>query len=344
MSTDAPAARAEPMIVTRTPLRISFLGGGTDYPDHFRKHGGQSLGTAINRYSYVTVKALVDLFEHSIRVGYSRTELVRSVDEIEHPAVRACLQFTGIDRHVEIDYVGDLPARTGLGSSSSFTVGLLHALHAFQGNRCSSEQLAAEAVHVEQQLMRERVGVQDQYLCAHGGFRHVRCAADGIAANVIPIPPVRLAELERSLMLLYTGLRRDAHQVLEEQIDNTRSGAAKQALDEMSRLVDEGLEILTVPRRSLNDFGALLHQSWCLKRTLSTQVSTAAIDRWYEQARIAGAIGGKLLGAGGGGFLLLMAPPDRQRDVCRAVPELRHVPFTFEAGGSQVLLHDSTVG
>jgi D-glycero-alpha-D-manno-heptose-7-phosphate kinase len=327
------------MIVTRTPLRISFLGGGTDYPDHFRQHGGQSLGTTINRYSYVTVKPLVDLFEHSIRVGYSRTELVRSVDEINHPAVRACLRFTGIDRHIEIDYVGDLPARTGLGSSSSFTVGLLHALHAFQGARCTVEQLAAEAVHVEQELMRERVGVQDQYLCAHGGFRHVRCAADGVAANVVPILPARLAELEGSLLLLYTGLRRDAHAVLAEQIDNTRSGAATRALDEISALVDQGLELLMTPGRPLRDFGALLHQTWCLKRTLSTQVSTAGIDRWYEQARTAGAIGGKLLGAGGGGFLLLMVPPDRRRDVCSAVPDLRQVPFKFESTGSQVLLH-----
>jgi D-glycero-alpha-D-manno-heptose-7-phosphate kinase len=328
------------MIVTRTPLRISFLGGGTDYPDHFRHHGGQSLGTTINHYSYVTVKPLVDLFEHSIRVGYSRTELVRSVDEINHPAVRACLRFTGIDRHIEIDYVGDLPARTGLGSSSSFTVGLLHALHAFRGARCTAEQLAAEAVHVEQELMRERVGVQDQYLCAHGGFRHVRCAADGVAANIVPILPTRLTELQDWLLLLYTGLRRDAHTVLAEQIDNTRSGAAKRALDEMSGLVDQGLEILMAPGRSLNDFGALLHQTWCLKRTLSTQVSTAAIDRWYEQARAAGAIGGKLLGAGGGGFLLLMVPPDRRRDVCSTVPDLREVPFQFENAGSQVLLHE----
>ena len=343
MPADAPAGRPQPVIVTRTPLRISFLGGGTDYPCHFRRHGGQSLGTTINRYSYVTVKALVDLFDHSIRVGYSRTELVKSADEIEHPAVRACLQFTGIDRHVEIDYLGDLPARTGLGSSSSFTVGLLHALHAFKGSHCSAEQLAAEAVHVEQDLMRERVGVQDQYLCALGGFRHVRCTADGIAANIVPILPGRLAELERSLLLLYTGLRRDAHSILAEQIDNTRSGAAKHALDEMSGLVDQGLELLTTPGRSLNDFGGLLHQTWCLKRSLSTRVSTVAIDRWYEQARAAGAVGGKLLGAGGGGFLLLMAPPDRHRDICRAVPDLRQVPFQFEAAGSQVLLHQQSL-
>jgi D-glycero-alpha-D-manno-heptose-7-phosphate kinase len=327
------------MIVTRTPLRISFLGGGTDYPDHFRQHGGQSLGTTIDRYSYVTVKPLVDLFEHSIRVGYSRTELVRSVDEIEHPAVRACLQFAGIDRHVEIDYVGDLPARTGLGSSSSFTVGLLHALHAFKGTRCPPEQLAAEAVYVEQELMRERVGVQDQYLCAHGGFRHVRCAADGVAANIVPVLAARLTELEASLLLLYTGLRRDAHSVLAEQIDNTRSGAARRALDEMSGLVDQGVELLMTPGRPLTEFGALLHRTWCLKRTLSTQVSTPAIDRWYEQARAAGAVGGKLLGAGGGGFLLLMVPPARRDEVIRAVPELRAVPFQFESNGSQVLLH-----
>jgi D-glycero-alpha-D-manno-heptose-7-phosphate kinase len=326
------------MIVTRTPLRISFLGGGTDYPDHFRRHGGQSLGATINRYSYVTVKALVDLFEHSIRVGYSRTELVKSVDEIEHPAVRACLRFAHIDRHVEIDYVGDLPARTGLGSSSSFTVGLLHALHAFKGEPCTPEQLAAEAVHVEQELVRERVGVQDQYLCAHGGIRHVRCAAAGVTAHPVPVPATRLAELEQSLLLLYTGLRREAHHVLAEQIDNTRSGAASSALAEMSRLVDEGLDVLLASRRPLSDFGTLLHQTWCLKRTLSTQVSTSRIDDWYERARAAGAIGGKLLGAGGGGFLLLLAPPNRHGDVCRAVPDLRAVPFRFESEGSTILL------
>lgn len=327
------------MIVTRTPLRISFLGGGTDYPDHFRHHGGQTLGASINRYSYVTVKALVDLFEHSIRVGYSRTELVKSVDDIEHPAVRACLRFVNIDRHVEIDYVGDLPARSGLGSSSSFTVGLLHALHAFKGEPVSPVQLAAEAVHVEQELMRERVGVQDQYLCALGGLRHVRCAADGIAAGAVSVPAGRLADLERSLLLLYTGLRRDSHDVLAEQIDNTRSGVAKHALDQMSRLVDEGLEVLVSPHRPLSEFGGLLHQTWCLKRTLSTKVSTATIDRWYERARAAGAVGGKLLGAGAGGFLLLLVAPDRQDEVCRAVPDMRAVPFRFETEGSRVLLN-----
>jgi D-glycero-alpha-D-manno-heptose-7-phosphate kinase len=332
------------MIVTRTPLRISFLGGGTDYPDHFRHGGGQTLGTTINRYSYVTVKALVDLFEHSIRVGYSRTELVKTVDEVEHPAVRACLRFAGIDRHVEIDYIGDLPARTGLGSSSSFTVGLLHALHAFKGEPCLPEQLAAEAVHVEQELMRERVGVQDQYLCAHGGLRHVRCAADRVAADPVPMSPGRLAELERSLVLLYTGQRRNAHEVLAEQVENTRSGAAQGALAEMSRLVDEGLDVLLSSSRPLSDFGALLHQTWCLKRTLSTQVSTSRIDSWYERARAAGAVGGKLLGAGGGGFLLLMTPPDRQAEVCHAVPDLRAVPFGFEAAGSTLLLQQQQWG
>lgn len=326
------------MIVTRTPLRISFLGGGTDYPDHFRHHRGQTLGVSISRYSYVTVKPLVDLFDHSIRVGYSRTELVRAVEEIEHPAVRACLRFTNVDRHIEIDYVGDLPARSGLGSSSSFTVGLLHALHVFKGETVTAAQLAGEAVHVEQEIVRERVGVQDQYLCAHGGVRHIRCSSGGIVADTVAAPASRIAELERWLLLLYTGLRRDAHEVLEEQLANTRSGALKGALDQMSRLVDEGIDVLVSPDRPLSEFGALLHQSWCLKRTLSTKVSTPQIDRWYDRARAAGAVGGKLLGAGAGGFMLLLVPPDRQDEVRRAVPDMRPVTFGFEDEGSRLLL------
>lgn len=331
------------MIITKTPLRISFLGGGTDYPDHFRQHGGQTLGVAIDRYSYLIVNSLAKLFDYNIRVSYSRTELVHSVDQIEHPSVRGCMQFLNLDGQIEVHYVGDLPARTGLGSSSSFTVGLLHALHASKGELVSAAQLGAEAVYVEQELLQERVGVQDQYTCAYGGLRHLQFSREGeIKALPVPIPQGRLSELQAHLMLFYTGVSRHAHHVLDEQMERTREGVISSQLGYLSDLVDQGLEVL-MNGHQIGAFGELLHSAWSTKKQLSTKISNPLIDGYYERARRAGAIGGKLLGAGSGGFLLLMADPADQEAVEKALCELHRVAFAFDHAGSAMLFYQPSV-
>lgn len=325
------------MIVVRTPVRVSFLGGGTDYPEHFRRFGGQTLGVAIDHYSFVTVNKLAGLFDYQIRVSYSRTELVKNVDEIQHPAVRECLRFLKIEKGVEIHYMGDLPARTGLGSSSSFTVALLHALHALRGELVSQQQLAEEACHVEHAMIRERVGVQDQYLCAHGGLLHLLMDRDGgVSVRRVPLPPDRIRELASHLLLLYTGISRTAHEVLEEQLERTLAGELSEDLSRLSSFVDQGLGILA-GNASLSAFGELLDAGWRIKRELSSKISNPLIDGYYDTARRHGAVGGKLLGAGGGGFLLLFVPPDRKDAVLSALPHVAKVDFGFDYDGSQVI-------
>jgi len=327
------------MIITKTPLRISFLGGGTDYPDYFRDNGGQTLGAAIDKYSYVTVNRLAPLFDYKIRIGYSRTELVSAVDQIQHPSVRECLRLLNLKEHIEIGYGGDLPARSGLGSSSSFTVGLLHGLHALKGELVSHEQLAREAVHVEQEMIRERVGVQDQYICAFGGLVKICCNKNGrIDVKPIPLAPSRLVELKRHMLLFYTRINRQAHDVLDDQIDRTKNGKNNEYLWAMEQLVDEGLKVLT-GNGDIREFGRILHESWLSKRQLSKKVSSEKIDAWYEQARKAGALGGKLLGAGGGGFLLIFARPEEQAKIIGAVPDLVPVNFDFDFTGSTLLFY-----
>lgn len=327
------------MIITKTPVRTSFLGGGTDYPEYFREHGGQTLGAAINKYSYIIVNPMNDLFDYNIRLSYSRMELAKQAEELRHPSVRACLQFLKIERNVEIHYVGDLPARTGLGSSSSFTVGLLHALHALKGEMVSRQQLAEEAVYVEQELIKERVGVQDQYTCAHGGLVNLRFNRDGhIKVCPLPLSEKRMMDFQNHLMLFYTGISRLAHDVLEEQIERTKQGAITKDLSNLSSLVDEGMRVLANDE-PIAAFGELLHQAWETKRKLSQKISNAEIDGFYERARNAGAVGGKLLGAGGGGFLLFFAPPDKREAVAKELRELKEVSFAFDHVGSSLLFY-----
>jgi D-glycero-alpha-D-manno-heptose-7-phosphate kinase len=329
------------MIIARTPVRVSFLGGGTDYPEHFLVHGGQTLSAAIDHYSYVTVKRLVTLFDYSLRVSYSRMETASRVEDIEHPAVRECLRFLGFHGGLEIHYVGDLPARSGLGSSSSFTVCLLHALHALRGEAVTPYQLADEATYVERELIKERVGVQDQYASAFGGMLHLRYGADG-NVDVCPIilPTRRQQELTAHLMLFYTRMQRTAHEVLEEQLERTRHGTLEQSLANMGALVDEGLAVLRSARPIVR-FGELLHEGWMVKRDLSSKITSPAIDAFYERARRAGAIGGKLLGAGSGGFMLFLVEPHRQSAVEAALPELARVYFRVAPTGSQVIFPSS---
>lgn len=324
------------MIITRTPLRISFFGGGTDYPGYYEEHGGQVLSTTIDHYLYITVNKLNPFFEHRIHVGYSRSELVNKVDEIQHPSVRACLNHLNIDRGIEIFVMSDLPARTGLGSSSAFTVGLLHSLHAFQHHLVSKDFLAREAIHVEQNVIRERVGSQDQVAAAFGGFNCIHFDKQSLyRADTLPFDPGRKKALNRHLMLFFTSISRSAHEIVEEQCQKVQANLTNLKL--MKEQVSEGTRILLEPHRDLREFGELLHEGWMLKQQLSSRISNAFIDDAYETARRHGAIGGKLLGAGGGGFLLLFAPPDRQQELRANLPKLMHVPFCFEDEGTRLI-------
>lgn len=324
------------MVITRTPLRISFFGGGTDYPAYFEEHGGEVLSTSIDRYVYLTVSRLDPLFEHRIRVAYAKTELVRKVEEVQHPSVRACLQHLGIEGGVEISVTADLPARTGLGSSSSFTVGLLHALHAYRGELVSPAELAKEAIHVEQKIIGERVGSQDQVAASLGGFRHIVFSKDPIfKADPLPLSTRRKEALHKHLLLFFTGQTRLAEEVLEEQSKKTRDN--RELLKQMRALVAPGRKILVDENEPLEKFGALLDEAWKIKRSLSSKISTSIADEAYEAGRRAGADGGKLLGAGGGGFLLFFARPERQAKLKEALHKLVEVPFRFESGGSRLV-------
>lgn len=329
------------MIITQTPLRISFLGGGTDYPAYYQQspQGGATLATSINKYTIITVQRVHQFADYCARVNYSKIESVQSIDEIQHPSARECLRFMGITEGVEIHYVGDLPARTGLGSSSSATVGLLLALHAFKGEMVSREQVAAEATYVEQELIKERVGSQDQYACALGGLRHLQFRADGqIHADPVVISAERRQALQDRLLLLYTGMQRTAHEVLDEQMQRTQAGDNHPDLSKLLQMVEQGIHILN-NGHDLSAFGALLHEGWQLKRRLSSKITTPGIDEAYARARQAGAVGGKLLGAGGGGFLLLYVEPYNRARVLRAVPELRAAEFAFDDFGSRVIFY-----
>jgi len=329
------------MIISRTPFRISFFGGGTDYPAWYRVHGGAVLATTIDKYCYLTCRYLPPFFEHRLRVVYRKIETCSTAADVSHPAVRETLKFLQFDRGLELHHDGDLPARSGMGSSSAFTVGLLHALHALRGETPSRSQLTRESLHIEQQLLRETVGSQDQVMAAHGGLRHVRFCADGrIAADPVPLPVERVRQLQGHLMLFYTGILRTASDVARSYV--ARLDACKRQLHVMRELVEESLDILG-SGTDLRAFGDLLHEAWDMKRSLSAQVSNPKIDDLYERARSAGALGGKLTGAGGGGFLLLFVPPARRTAVLEALNRQIHVPFAFESAGSQIIFSEAGV-
>ncbi len=329
------------MIICRTPFRISFFGGGTDYPGWYRSHGGAVLATTIDKFCYLTCRYLPPFFEHRLRVVYRKIETCVTVDEISHPAVREALRFLRIERGVELHHDGDLPARSGMGSSSAFTVGLLHALHALRGEMPTKSQLARESLHIEQEVLQETVGSQDQVMAAHGGFRHVKFHPDGeIEINPLILPPGRVAELKSHLMLFYTGIARTAADVARSYVVGIES--RRRQLRIMKELVDESIDILA-SGMDICSFGDLLHEAWQAKRSLSAAVSNGAVDDLYERARAAGALGGKLTGAGGGGFLLLFVPPERQPAVLAELDGLIHVPFEFETGGSQIIFYEPGV-
>lgn len=327
------------MIICRTPFRISFFGGGTDYPEWYRKHGGAVLATTIDKYCYITCRHLPPFFEHKIRLVYSEMENCQRVDEIAHPAVREVLRFLKMDCGLEVHHDADLPARSGMGSSSAFTVGLLHALYALRGYMPTKQQLAMESIHIEQDRLKETVGSQDQVLAAYGGFNHIVFPPTGeIAVRPMTIPQERVRELNSHLMLFYTGIRRMASEIADSYVHDIDS--IERQLRMMMDFVDESISILNSDREMIG-FGELLHEAWQAKRSLSSSVSNCQVDQMYDQAISAGAVGGKLTGAGGGGFLLLFVHPSRREKVRERLNKLIHVPFRFEFSGSQIIFLDS---
>lgn len=326
------------MIITRTPFRISFFGGGTDYPVWYRENPGAVLSTTINKYCYITCRYLPPFFPYKYRIRYTKREETQLVPEIKHPAVRECLKFMDINKGIEMVHTSDIPARSGMGSSSAFTVGFLHALYALTGKMVTKRQLAREAIHVEQDLVKENVGSQDQVAAAFGGLNKVEFGgASEFYVNPVIMPESRLALLEDHLMLFFTGFSRSASEIAGEQIKNTSS--KKKQLRVMGEMVDEAVNILSGPPEGIEDFGKLLNESWKLKRGLTHLITNDGIDSIYETAMKAGAIGGKLLGAGGGGFIMLFARPEDHPNIKEKLKDLLHVPFRFENLGTQVVMY-----
>lgn len=322
------------MIISRTPFRVSFFGGGTDFPEHYRDHGGAVLAATIDKYCYLSVHSLGPFFKHRLRVSYARTETVLHARDIQHPLVRECLGLLDLDACMEINHVADLPGRTGLGSSSSFTVGLLHALHAFRGEEVSPETLAREAINVERERVGDVGGHQDQYAAAYGGLHRFEFSSAGVVAKPVEMAEGRKQALEDRLLLFFLGTESSAQDVLAEQQRHIVRN--QPALLELRAQVDEAERILA-SSGDLGAFGRLLHEAWRHKRTLSSGISNTTIDAAYEAARGAGAIGGKLLGAGGRGFLLLYAEPEKQRGVRDGLAGLTEIPFAFGDRGSCII-------
>jgi len=322
------------LIVVQTPLRISLFGGGTDFPDFYLQEGGQVLSSAIDKYIFVTVK---QRFDQRLRVGWTRTELVDSVGEIQHELVREALRMTGIEAGVEISTMGDIPSHgVGFGSSSTVTVGVLHALHAYLGHLVSERQLAEQACEIELEILGRPIGVQDQYIAAFGGLRHTKFNKDGtVDTHKLELGSEVARELRRSLLLFYTGTIRDLHGVLTDQKNNI-SGRLE-ILREMKDFVDVAMGELT--NGNVDAIGRLLHESWQLKRALSEHISTPEIDDLYEHALKSGAIGGKITGAGGGGFLLLYCPVKEQCRLRREMGGVRELPFSLEGDGTKVIFN-----
>ena len=327
------------MVITSTPLRVSFFGGGTDYPVWYREHGGAVLSTTIDKSCFITCRWLPPFFEYHSRISYSKVENVGENAAIQHPSVRGCLQYLGIGEGVEIHHIADLPARTGLGTSSAFTVGLLHGLYALRNQMRDKHSLAVEAIKVEQEILKEAVGAQDQVSAAYGGFNRINFGRDGsIEVNRILTSEDRLAELEQHLALYFTGFSRTASEIAQEQLRLTPQRTRE--LSAMHELVDEAEAIIINSNRSLNEFGRLLHEGWKIKRTLTQKISSPILDEIYEAGLGAGALGGKLLGAGGGGFMAFFVPPERRQALRTRLKKLLCIPFAFSTRGSHVVVYE----
>lgn len=327
------------MIISRTPVRISLFGGGTDYPAFYERYSGLVLGTTINKFTYISVNILSNFFDHKIRIGYSKTELVKKPEEIIHPSIRECLLFKNITKNLDIHIFSDLPAKTGLGSSSSFTVGFLNALYAINGVKASKKQLATEACHIEQNLIKENIGSQDQFHAAYGGFNIIEFTPNDINVRPVNISLEKLQLLEKSLMIFYTGLTRFASDIVKEQIDKTKSKSNDTYLLKMKDMVTTAEDIILATSKDhmIKDLGQLLDESWQLKKQLSSKISNSKIDEAYSLAKQAGAYGGKLCGAGSGGFLAILAPINKQAKIRQKLKNLLEVDFKFENQGSTII-------
>lgn len=328
------------MIISRTPFRISFFGGGTDFPAWYRENEGAVLSTTIDKYCYISCRRLPPFFGYRHRIVYSKSEHVNKIDEIVHPAVREVFRFMDITDGLEIHHDGDLPARTGLGSSSSFTVGLLHALYALKGKIVTKKRLALESIHIEQEMIKENVGSQDQVAVAFGGLNKITFNGNHeIEVTPLTIAPAKLDEFQNHLMLFFTGLTRFAADIEGEKIKLIPN--KQDQLKKMHSLVDQAIDVLNGDG-SLTDFGKLLHQSWMLKKSLSNKVSSNHIDEIYDIAINNGAIGGKLLGAGGGGFILFLVKPEDRDRLRKSLSSLMHVLFRFDKLGSQIIYYSES--
>jgi D-glycero-alpha-D-manno-heptose-7-phosphate kinase len=322
------------LIIVQTPLRISFFGGGTDFPSYFMEEGGCVLSSAIDKYIYVTVK---ERFDQKLRIGYTQTEMVDDIDEIQHELIRESLRLTGISRSIEVTTMGDIPSEgSGLGSSSTVTVGALHALYAYAGEMVSAEKLAREACSIEIDKLQKPIGIQDQYIAAYGNLRYFEFMPDGeVLVETVAIDTESRRALNDQFLLFFTGVSRRADGILKEQKANINE--RRMTLREIKQMVHEARKSLTVG--DFDAFGKLLHESWLLKKNLAGQITNGAINDMYEAARRAGAIGGKITGAGGGGFLLLYVPYEQQSSVRNALCDLQELPFRLESDGTKVIFN-----
>ena len=327
------------MIITQTPFRMSFFGGGTDLPAFFNEHGGAVLSTSFDKYCYVNVRHLPRFFDYTSEISYSRLERVTDVNDIRHPAVREAMKYLDM-REIRLTYEADLPARSGLGTSSSFAVGMLNAFYALKGKYADKKKLADDAIYLERILCNEAGGLQDQIAASFGGFNRINFHADGYTVNPVILSPQRKKELNSRLMLFFTGFSRFSSDIQTATTSAVKDKTAQ--LLEMLSLVDEAEKVLTSGRHdeNLDEFGRLLDHTWRLKRGITSRISTDSIDGLYEKALAAGALGGKLLGAGGGGFLLFYVEPERRESVMKALEQLLYVPFEFENAGTRVIFYD----
>jgi len=322
------------MIISKTPYRISFFGGGTDYPDWYLRNGGQVLSTSIDKYVYISCRYLLPFFDHRLRLVYTKLENCQNSNELDHPSARQVLKFVGIEKDLEIHYDGDLPARSGIGSSSAFTVGLLNALYKYKNINVSQRNLAKKSIHIEQNLIKECVGSQDQISVACGGFNHIKFLKNGkFVLNPVKLSKNKLKKLEKCLMLFHTGIFRTSETITKNYFKNYKK--KENTLIKLNLIVEEAIDSLK--KNQLDNFGKLLNETWLMKKNLSQSITNNFIDKIYNKAIDNGALGGKITGAGGGGFLLLYVPLNKQMKVKKALSNLTHVPFKFENKGSQII-------
>lgn len=327
------------MILSRTPYRISFFGGGTDYPEYYLKHGGKTLGVTIDKYSYLNIRKLPPFFDYKHRIVYSNQENVNNLDDIIHPSVRETLKYMNVKNGISIHHDGDIPARSGMGSSSAFTVGLINSINALNGKMSSKYDLMQKAIDIEQNFIKENVGSQDQVFASYGGLNIINFLQNGkINVNPIIMQHKRMFTFQNNIMLFFSGLSRTASEVVAEQIQKTSINIPN--LNKMKDLVDDAYQILISQDRDLNEFGELLNYTWELKKSLSSKVSNYEIDNMYNKAIKAGAIGGKLLGAGGGGFMAFYVEQENQSKVKEALKEYLYIPFNFDFDGSKIVVYE----